>query len=181
MRFEVVFLDQVPGQRLDPVRLDLGHHARIQLGGLDQFGSHHPLRALTPQARRRVYPEASLTGALVVAFFGLLADLAEQAAENGLVHLLVIGRFLVHRQLQVTADQRQLAMGIAPLTQAQVIEEILAAPVAQRVGRQRLALLFKATPQVDQRGEVGIHVLPLCVGLVGGLLALRRAFARVLH
>ncbi|MNO72796.1 hypothetical protein D3C76_637500 [compost metagenome] len=97
------------------------------------------------------------------------------------MHLLVIGRFLVHRQLQVTANQRQLTMSIAPLAQPQVVQELLAAPVAQRVGSQRLALFLEAAPQVDQRSEVRVHVLPLCVRLVGGLLAFWRAFTRVLH
>ncbi|MNI81786.1 hypothetical protein D3C73_1384330 [compost metagenome] len=50
VRFEVVFLDQVSRQRLDPVGLDLGHHARIQLGGLHQLGGHDPLRALAANA-----------------------------------------------------------------------------------------------------------------------------------
>ncbi len=49
MRLEMILLDQVPGQRLDPVRIDLGHHARIQLGGFHQLGSHQPLRALLAQ------------------------------------------------------------------------------------------------------------------------------------
>jgi hypothetical protein len=81
---EVVLLDQVPGQRLDPVRLDLGHHARVQLGGFHQFGGHQPLRALAADARRRMNPEAPLTGAQVIAVFGFLADLAEQAASIAL-------------------------------------------------------------------------------------------------
>ena len=50
VRLEVVLLDQVAGQRLDPVRLDLRHLARIELGGFHQFGGHQPLRALLAQA-----------------------------------------------------------------------------------------------------------------------------------
>ena len=46
VRFQVVFLDQVTGQRLDPVRLDLRHHARKQLGGFHQLGGHQPNRFL---------------------------------------------------------------------------------------------------------------------------------------
>lgn len=161
-------------------------------------------------------PEAALAGAVVVALLGLLADLAEQAGEQCLVHggvvlqglrvllALVLGgdglagtlvqlarhhgrgdrlrRFQrVERQLEVAAGQQQLAVGVAPFAQAQVVEEVAAAPVAQRVGAQRLALRLEAVPQVDQRGEVGVRVLPLRVGLVGGLLALHRPLARVLH
>jgi hypothetical protein len=85
MGFEVVFLDQVPGQRLDPVGVDLGHHARVELGGFHQFGGHQPLRAFLADARRRMNPEAPLTGAEVIAVFGFLADLAEQADQHRLV------------------------------------------------------------------------------------------------
>ncbi|MNP07702.1 hypothetical protein D3C76_997400 [compost metagenome] len=181
VRLEMVLLDQVSGQWFDPVRFDLGHHARIQLGGFDQLGGHDPLRTLLAQSRRRMHPETPLTGAQVVAVFGLLADLAEQAGKNRLVQFRVVGRLFVDAQLQVTADQAQLPMGIAPFTQAQVVEEVLPAPVAQRAGGQRLALFFETTPQTDQRGKVRVGIFPLCMRLVGGLLTLRRTLARVLH
>src|SRR5690606_17145350 len=126
----------------------------------------------------RVHPETPLASAEEVTVFSLLADLAEQASENRLVHggvafgaqggfsgfgLLIelgvelgigggfyrraglgrscstlIARWLAPTgfgapgQLQLTADQRELAMGIAPFAQAQVVEEIPAAPAAQR-------------------------------------------------
>src|SRR3990167_3344416 len=85
------------------------------------------------------------------------------------------------RELQNTGNQHQLAVRVAPLAQPEVVEEILSAPAAQRAGTQGLALLLEAAPEVDQRGEVGIHVLPLRMGLVGGLLAVRRALAHILH
>ena len=158
------------------------HHACIQFGGFDQLGSHHPLRALTPQARRRVYP-APLASSLVVALFGLVADLAEQAAEEGLVKLLVVGRFFVHRQLQVTANQCQLAMGIAPFAQAQVIEKVLAAPVAQRVCGQRLALFFKsrATNSPTQRSRSPHPSIARAPGPPAGARAGVRAGAPTTH
>ena len=139
------------------------------------------MRAFFAQPRRRVNPEPTLTRAQVITFFGLLPDLAEQPRQHGLVQLGVIRRFFIDRQLQVTADQAQLTVRIAPLAQAQVVQEILAAPVAQRTGGQRLALLFKPAPHIDQRGKVRVHILPLRVGLIGRLLTLRRTLARVLH
>ncbi len=72
-------------------------------------------------------------------------------------------------------------MGVTPLAQAQVVEEVLPAPAAQRIGAQRLALLLETAPEVDQRGEVRVRVLPLRMGLVGGLLAVCRALAHILH
>ncbi|MCY1410440.1 hypothetical protein D9M71_258090 [compost metagenome] len=72
-------------------------------------------------------------------------------------------------------------MRIAPLAQAQIVQEVLPAPATQRIGAERLALFLEAAPEVDQCGEVGIRVLPLRMRLVGGLLALDRTLARVLH
>ena len=154
MGFEVVFLDQMPGQRLDPVGVDFRHHACIELGGFHQFGGHQPLRALLADARRRVNPEATLARAEVIAVFGLLADLAEQAGQYRFMQLRIVRGLFVEAQLHVAADQAQLTMGVAPLAQAQVVEEVFAAPVAQRAGGQFLALLLETAPQVDQPGEV---------------------------
>jgi len=109
MRFEVVFLDQVPGQRFDPVGIDLRHHACVQLGGFDQLGGHQPLRTFLADARRRVNPEAPLTRTKVIAVFGFLPDLTEQARQYGFVQFREVGRFLVDGQLHVAADQAQLA------------------------------------------------------------------------
>ncbi|MNJ31158.1 hypothetical protein D3C77_257840 [compost metagenome] len=128
-----------------------------------------------------MHPEAALACTEVVTVFSLLADLAEQAREDGLVQFRVVGRLFVDAQLQVAADQAQLSVGIAPFAQAQIIQEVLAAPVAQGARGQGLALLFKTTPQIDQGGEVRIDILPLRMGLVGSLLALGRTLARILH
>ncbi|MNZ85756.1 hypothetical protein D3C78_1045590 [compost metagenome] len=226
VRLQVILLHQMPGQRLQPVRFDLRDHACEQLGGLDQFGGHDPLRLLAADHAGGVNPETPLARTKVIALLRLLADLAEQAGEDRLVHggivdianrllsdllfvgasLLAIGcptRHLARRgtrfaskgwgaplvptfralreQLQLAADQRQLPVRIPPFTQAQIVEEILPAPATQRIGTQRLALFLEAAPEVDQRGEVRIRVLPLRMRLVGGLLALDRTLTRVLH
>ncbi len=167
-----------------------------------------------------MHPEAPLAGPEKIALLGSLADLAEQAAENRLVHSRVtlgtlrrlagfglltqdhvdlgvggrlhralrrlaavrcLGAGLAGCQLQILGQQHQLAMGIAPFAQAHVVEEVLLAPGAQRVGAQFLAFFLEAAPQIDQCGEVGIDILPLRVGLVGRLLAVHRPLARVLH
>src|SRR5690606_26884822 len=53
---------------------------------------------------------------------------------------------LARAQLELTGDQGELAMGIAPFTQTQVVEEILPAPATQRIGAQLLALLLETAP-----------------------------------
>ncbi len=72
-------------------------------------------------------------------------------------------------------------MRIPPLAKTQVVEEVFPTPGAQGIRTQRLALLLEATPEVDQRCEVRIRVLPLRMRLVGLLLAVRRTLAHVLH
>ncbi len=72
-------------------------------------------------------------------------------------------------------------MRITPLTKAEIVEEILPAPGAQRIGTQRLALFLEAAPDIDQRGEVRIRVFPLRMSLISLLLAIGRALAYVLH
>src|SRR5690606_14883496 len=88
---------------------------------------------------------------------------------------------LARAQFELTGDQGELAMGIAPFTQTQIVEEILPAPATQRIGAQLLALLLETAPEVDQRGEVRIGVLPLRVRLIGLLLAISRTLAHVLQ
>ncbi len=86
VRLRVVGLDQVLGQRLDPVRLDLRHHAGEQLGGFDQFRRHDPVGLLAPDNAGRVHPESPLSGTEEVALLGLVPDLAEQAGQDRLMH-----------------------------------------------------------------------------------------------
>ena len=43
VRFKIITLHQVTGQRLNPLRLDLGVGAGKQSGGLHQLSGHHPL------------------------------------------------------------------------------------------------------------------------------------------
>ena len=43
--FEEVMLHHMPGQGLDPLRLNLRHHPRKHAAGFDNFRRHNPLRA----------------------------------------------------------------------------------------------------------------------------------------
>ena len=72
-------------------------------------------------------------------------------------------------------------MGFAPFAHAQVIKEIATAPAAKLVLAHRLALFFETSPEIDECGEIRGFVGPLRMRLIGGLLSLDRALARILH
>ena len=67
VRLAVGALDQVLGQRLDPLGLDPRGDPAPQPGRLDQFGGHHPARRLLEQRRAGEHREAGAAGAEVVA------------------------------------------------------------------------------------------------------------------
>ncbi|MNP36207.1 hypothetical protein D3C76_1295770 [compost metagenome] len=92
---------------------------------------------------------------LLTGLFFVGASLLAMLLLGALIASKLAPTFLLFReQLQLPADQHQLAMRIAPLAQAQIVQEVLPAPTAQCIGAQRLALLLEAAPEVDQRGEV---------------------------
>ena len=114
--------------------------------------------------------------------FGLDAEVAEQAGQQGAVNFLVAGRGLVRAQADLDHLGVELAVDFAPLAQARGGEEMLAAQVEQlAVGFLVLQHLVVERPQLDVGDEVGVVVLELAVLVVRRLLAVHRPVARVLH
>src|SRR5262245_46670621 len=85
MRLAVGALDQVAGERLDPIRIDAGRSAQITLRRLDCLGRHYPTGSLLEQ--RGAGPEIELVAASTGVLIGLAAigDVGEQAGEDGTV------------------------------------------------------------------------------------------------
>ena len=181
VRLAVAGLDQVPGQRLNPGRINLGGQTAIEATGFGQLGHHDPGRLLLGQPGGWVQQKAALARAQIIALFGLVAQVAEQAGQQSLVYRLVRGRLAVFFQPQVVAGQTDLAMGFAPLAQAQVIEKVTPTPAAQLALRQCLALGLKAIPQIEEGDKIGALLIPLGMRLIRRLLLLQRPLARVLH
>jgi len=85
-----------------------------------------------------------------------------------------------HLDLHVAQQLTQLAEGVVPFAQAQIVDVVLLAPAPELVAGERFPGRLDAVPEVEQRHEVGVGVLPAAVGLVGGLALLCRAVAGVL-
>lgn len=80
VRLAVGALDQVLGQRLDPLGLHLGVDPGPQPRGLHQLGGHEELRLLLEERRAREDRELGGAGAQVLVLVGVLeADVREQA------------------------------------------------------------------------------------------------------
>jgi hypothetical protein len=65
-------------------------------------------------------------------------------------------------------------MNVAPLAQAQPVNEVLLAPLALLVGRLVLPDFIAGGPQLQVGKEFGFLILPLGMGLIGS----RRMFLR---
>ncbi|MNH06204.1 hypothetical protein D3C79_655650 [compost metagenome] len=181
VRVAVMQLDEVTGQRLHPLGLDATVDAGIEAGGLHQLGGHHPLGRLLEQAGGREEVEATVAGPQKLRFLQILvADVAEQAGQQGAVHRLEVRRLRVALEAQLFHRLAQLEVDVLPLAHPQVGEKLLLAQAAERVAAQQVLLLFQVVPQVDEGEEVGLLILEAAVLLVGGLLLLHGPLAGIL-
>ncbi len=185
VRLAVGALDQVRGERLHPLRLDLRVDPGPQPGGLHQLGRHHPARRLLEQPRTREHREPGAARARVLALLHVeQAQVGEQAGQQRLVdpvgvRLGVVVR-LVDGHAELLGDGAQLDVDVLPLPYPQVVEELGLAHPAERRGGQLLLLLPDVPPHRQVGEEVGGLRVEAAVPLVGGLALLGRAFARVL-
>ena len=84
------------------------------------------------------------------------------------------------RDTEVLARLPQLSMDVLPLTDPQVVQELLTAHPAERVAGALALLLAQVGPQAEVGQEVAGRVTEARVQLVGLRLLVDRAFARVL-
>ncbi len=183
MRLNVLALEQRTSDLLDPLRLNGGDAARVELAGFDQFSCDHPLTSLFVQRRAGEDPELVGARALVLAGgVGLDADVAEQARQQRAVDLLEAARLLVLAQAGLGEHGVQLAVDIAPLPEAERAQEALLAVVGELAVRLFvLELLLVPVPQLEQAHEIGALVGKGAVGIVSGVGTVTRPLARVLH
>ncbi len=147
VRLEQLRLQQVAGQRRDPLRLDGRQAAAEQARGLHQFSRHQPAPGLLAQVRARVAPELDAACAqvpvLVIAGstapipprgcaalgrpgVGAAADIAQQPGQHGLVQLFVGGRLGIQPPALFGDHGVQLRVDIAPLAHAARAHETVA-------------------------------------------------------
>ena len=180
-RLAVRALDEVLGERLDPLRLDARGDAAPQPRRLDQLGDHHPGRRLGRQRRGGEDREARVASALVLAAARILeADVRQQAGQERGVDVVWLGRRPVAADADLFGRLAQLSDEVLPLAHAQVVQELGVAALAELVARQAALLGLQVAPEVEIGEEVRTRVGEARVLLVGRLAALRRALARVL-
>ena len=196
MRFGVLHADEVLADLFDPLRFDGGVGARPQAGGFDEFGGEHPVGALLEQAGAGEDCElgaacaevfAGAAGAplgVLLAFF-LDAHVREQAGEQALVDVyLVRGGVNIATAAGVnvggSAHFAQLGEEVLPFADAQVVDELAVAHLAQLRGGQRRLLLVDVVPEQQEGGEVGGVVDEAGVHRIGFGAHIGGAFARVL-
>ena len=180
MRLAVAALDQMRTGRFDPLRFDSRHHARIQARRFHQTGCDNPLRRLRRQRCPRRDDEASAACTFVLSFLIEGADTAQKARENRLMQIGVLGRHRIERKFQFFGDIGQLSLQFLPFTHAHERDEVFATPLTQLIAGQRGALLLKELPQIQNRHEVRAWIGVGCMTLIGLLLRIRRALARIL-
>ncbi len=112
VRLGVRAFDQVLGEVLGPLRLDLGVDAGPQPGRLDEFGGHHELRWLLEQAGAGEDRELGAAGTDVLVLVGrvLHAEVGEQSGHQRDVDGLRVGRLAgVERDADLAATWRSWA------------------------------------------------------------------------
>ena len=123
---------------------------------------------------------AQIPGARLV--LALEADIAQQTGQQGHVQIVVGGRRFVQSPALLLDDGQQLRMHVAPFAQAHLRQEIRAAIVLQlAVGFLVLDGRFEPAPDFQVAQEFRLFIGEFLVRLVGHLLVLHRAVARVLH
>lgn len=181
VRLAVRALDQVLGQRLDPLGLHLGVDPGPQPRGLHQLRRHQELRLLLEERRTGEDRELGGPGPQVLVLVGVLeADVREQAGQQRDVHVLLGGVDLVDVDAHALGDRAQLRVDVLPLADPQEVQVLLLAHPAEGGRAALLLLLADVAPHVQEREEIARLVLEPGVVLVGLRLLVRGPLARVL-
>ena len=178
-----VRVTQVPGERLDPARLDRAavrpHSRDVSTSSATITQSAGCAASAEPGEDR----EARAARAVVLAPAARRAGRRARAgpASSARVHLLGLGRRLVERHADLARGLAQLADEVLPLAHAQVVQVLgLAAACGTALRRQLPLLLAQVAPEVQVGEEVRALVGEAGVRLVGLRALLGRALARVL-
>ncbi len=165
----------------DPTWIDRGDHPCVESRRLNDTARHDPTRWLGGERRARSDHETYTPRAVVLALLVELTNRAEKARENRLVQVRVACHHLVGTELELREALHELTMEILPLPHAHEGQEMLPAPFAQLVARQRSRLLVESAPDIQHRDEVGAWVGEQGMLFAGLLLRVGGALAGILH
>ena len=173
-------LDQMPGQRLDPVGIDPRVAADVTPRRLDQLAGDEPFDLLADESRARPENDFLITGGGVFGSLAAHCDVADEARQQRSVNRVGIVATLARSQTGFLNLRAKLLMDIDPLAQPVVREEVLLAGFSQLAARKIARQMMKEVPEFEVAQEVRVRVLELLMSFVGGLLLVDRTIARVL-
>ena len=178
---KIMMLDDMPCQRLDPLRLNTGHHPCKDPTGLNNLGGHDPFWPGLGDLGAGKDQHFAVSCGQVFLLFNFHSHLTQKTCQYCLVQGFVTGRILVDRKLLLAADQGQLTMDIPPFPHSHPAEEVLLADLLELILGQLLALFFIEIPHVQQGDEIRFLVIERCMGLVSCLLFVLRPLTGVLN
>ena len=178
-RLRIGGLGQMRGQLFDPGRIHPSHHPGPEPGSLHQLGRHHPVMVLLEQPGAGEDGEPGAAGTLIVTVLGRVqADMAQQPGEQRLVDRIAVGGRVLGQggglpplgqipELGIAGDLGQLDHQILPFADAQIVQVLPAAELAELIAGELLLLQLQIAPQVQQRGEVAGVIGEAAVQLIG--------------
>ena len=111
---------------LQPRRFDGGDAAAKQAGGFHQFRTHQPASRFLAQMSARMPEKLDAARTQVdILVVQLVADVPEQARQQGEMQLLVARRRLVDAPLHLSRDRQQLRVHVAPFPNSAQADEVL--------------------------------------------------------
>jgi hypothetical protein len=180
MGLEVALFDEVLGERLHPLGLDLGDRARVETPRLHDLRRHDERRSLLEKDRAGKDVQLEVARADVEPIVELHPDVAEVAGEERLVERGVVAASAQDRKAHLSHQLMQLPVHVLPFAHAQERDEVLLAPRTQLARRGAARLLLIGVPELQIGDEIGVVGLELAVRLVRLFLGLVRAEARIL-
>ena len=131
VRLQQLLSQEMAADFFQPLGLDVRNAAAEQARGLHQFGRHDPAAGLFAEVRTGVAMEldaarAQVFAAWCIVVFKLVADVAQQAGEQGFVQRFVASGLGVFLPLVLGHHGVQLRVDVAPLAHAADADEVLA-------------------------------------------------------
>ena len=184
VRLALRALQQMCAEPFQPFGLDPGDRAGEKARRFGQLGSDDPARRLLGERRSGVNPELDAPRTQVVALLRLETDVPEQPSEQCAMHpgvLASVGHDVPDLPAELRDELLQLRVDVAPFPHPVEREEVVAAGLVELPVRFVVQPLLEEPPELEEAEEVRLLVGELLLRLVGGLRALERPLARVLH
>ena len=188
VRIEQLLFQQMAGDLLHPLRLDVGNATAEQARGFDQLGGHNPATWFFAELGPRVPVKLDAARTEVpVVLLTLEAEVAKQPAQHRQMQLFITGWLVVQDPFLFAHHAVQLRMDVAPLAHPPDVDVVLAQQVLVLAVGQLVVVAMTAAhisqplPEFEVTGELAFLVVKLGMLLVGLRLFVHGPVAHVLH